>query len=311
MELQTKIAITPSPLQLSHSDRLLLVGSCFTENIGSRLADYGFDVMANPFGILYNPLSMAECLRRCLAGQEITIDELMQHDGLWHSWLHHGSFSHVDRGICLAQCNARLREAHEFMQQGCVLVLTFGTAFAYYLCGKGQPVANCHKVPAAQFNKRMLTVDAIADAFGDILTPHQPAILTVSPIRHWADTPHGNQLSKGTLLLAIEQMQRNARSQEPDAVVPDYFPAYEIMMDELRDYRFYDYDMLHPSALAVDIIWQRFTETYMDADTLERGKKFQQLHKMEAHRPLFPESDAYRRHTERTEALRAQLEDNK
>ena len=311
MELQTRIAIDPTPQRLSHRDRLLLVGSCFTENIGNRLEDYGFEVMSNPFGILYNPISIAECLRRCMDDIEITSDELVHHNGLWHSWLHHGSFSHADKDTCLSQCNKHIHDAHAFMQQGCTIVLTFGTAYAYYLADKALPVANCHKVPASQFDKRLLTIETIADAYSNLLSHHLPTILTVSPIRHWADTPHGNQLSKGTLLLAIEQMRHNALHACPDNTSFSYFPAYEIMMDELRDYRFYDADMLHPSPLAVEIIWQRFVETYMDSATCERGKKFQQLHKMEAHRPLFPESEEYKKHMERTEALRAQLTNEK
>ena len=306
MELQTKIPVEPSALRLTHNRRVMLVGSCFTESVGERLVDSGFDVMLNPFGILYNPLSMAECLRRCLACEEVTERELVCHNGLYHSWLHHGSFSHADMRQCLDGCNARLREAHAFLRGGCTLMLTFGSAYAYYRVAAPEagPVVNCHKVPASSFRKQLLTVDEVVEAYSSLIPSECDVVVTVSPIRHWADTPHGNQLGKATLLLATERILSLLRDRGTQT---SYFPSYEIVMDELRDYRFYDVDMLHPSPLAVDIIWERLVDTYMDAATRQRAKKYRQLHKMESHRPLFPDSEAYRQHLVRIEELRQEL----
>lgn|SRR5574344_229862 len=303
MELQTPIPITLGNISITHKQRVMLIGSCFTEHMGIHLTDCGFTTMVNPFGILYNPLSIAICLEHCLADKPLSDDDLVFHNGLWHSWLHHGSFSHTDKQQCLLQCNEQIHRAHDFLQEDCVLILTFGTAFAYTLNNTPHNtpyvVANCHKMPANIFTKRLLTINNITAAFRPLMEQLQgPILYTVSPIRHWADTPHGNQISKSTLLLAINELP---------TVQESYFPAYEIMMDELRDYRFYDLDMLHPSPLAVEIIWQRFVATYMNATTQELCKKFQQLHKMQAHRPLFPQSDAYQDHITRTNALENEL----
>lgn len=271
MNLTTPVPVVPSPLRLSHERPVLLIGSCFTESIGMKISDFGFRTLINPFGILYNPLSIAECLRRCVEGEEITERELVFRDQLWHSWLHHGSFSRPTPEACLEACNQRLHEAHNFLKENPVIILTLGTAWVYE--HEGRPVANCHKVPGKEFTKRLLTVDEITSQFSPLNSPF-PILLTVSPIRHWADGPHGNQLSKSTLLLATEQLPW------------EYFPAYEILMDELRDYRFYDRDLLHPSPLAVDIVWERFQQTYMDAPTLARGQEAHKQHLREAHRPL-------------------------
>lgn len=300
MELQTSITTAPSPHKLHHSQPLLLVGSCFTESIGAKLSDFGFSTLVNPFGILYNPLSIAECLRRCLAGEEISEHDLVEHNGLWHSWLHHGSFSAATQEDCLARCNQVIREAHAALQQPHTIIVTLGTAYAYFLndgsLSPALPVANCHKVPASRFTKRLLSLQEITTAFDALDVGSHQLIFTVSPIRHWADGAHGNQLSKSTLLLAINQMRQAL-----------YFPSYEIMMDELRDYRFYDRDMLHPSPLAVDIIWQKFQDTFLERETLELGKKHSLLHSMKAHRPLFPESEAYQRHLQKIAELEHEL----
>lgn len=272
MNLSTPVAVAPSLLRLSQDRPILLIGSCFTESIGLRLKDFGFRVMMNPFGILYNPLSIAECLRRCLIGEEITENELVERDGLWHSWLHHGSFSHPAKEDCLAACNQRLHQAQNLLKENPLVILTLGTAWVYE--HKGRVVANCHKVPGKEFTKRLLTIDEIVAAYAPLPLPQ--TLWTVSPIRHWADGAHGNQLSKSTLLLASEQLQG------------EYFPAYEIVMDELRDYRFYDRDMLHPSPLAVDIVWERFQQTYMDTPTLTLGQECHQQNKRMAHKPIHP-----------------------
>lgn len=292
--LQTIVPIPPSTLHLDHQRPILLIGSCFTEHISERLANSGFTVMANPFGILYNPHSIAECLLRCRDERTITDADLVCHDGIFHSWLHHSRFSHPDKDIVLQRCQQSLHSAHQFLQQNPIVILTLGTAYAYHLQGYGI-VANCHKVPATRFTKQLLTPSHIISTLSQALDGLD-SILTISPIRHWADTPHGNQLSKSALMLAT------------NALPTHYFPAYEIMMDELRDYRFYEPDMLHPSSLAIDIIWERFCQTYFTNATLLLAKKYQQLSRMQAHRPAFPESEAYQQHLLKIEELKSTIE---
>lgn len=289
--LQTIVDIAPSSLKLNHKRPILLIGSCFTEHIGNHLNNCGFNVLINPFGILYNPISIADCLNHCINNQPIDNSNLILHDGIWHSWLHHSSFSNIDQQQCLQQCNQAITNTHAFLQLNPIIILTLGTAWVYEYNGK--IVANCHKVPNTLFQKKLLTTDNIIKRFQSLSL--QDVIITISPIRHWADTPHGNQLSKSTLLLATNQLPYS------------YFPAYEIMMDELRDYRFYDRDMLHPSSLAVDLIWERFYNTYLSKETQIIAQKFSQLHKMKVHRPLFPQSEAYQKHLARIQQLETEL----
>ncbi|KWW31978.1 MAG: GSCFA family protein [bacterium P3] len=281
----------PSVTPDSH---ILLLGSCFTDSVGACMEQGGLDTLRNPFGVVYNPLSVATCLEHCLDDRPIDIQMLVQHDGLWHSWLHHTTLSHPDRDICLQQCNARIAAAHVFLQGCDTIIITWGTAYAYYLTAHPAddttladplPVANCHKVSARHFDRRRLTVEQITALWQPLLQrlmqlPRQPQIIfTVSPIRHLADSAHGNQLSKATLHLALDTLLTRTDN-------CSYFPAYEIMMDELRDYRFYDRDMVHPSELAVDIIWQRFQQTYLTAAAVEHCRRSEQRQRQNRHRPI-------------------------
>ena len=316
--LTTPIDILPQPTVRPHS-RLLLLGSCFTDAVGARMEQGGLSVLRNPFGVLYNPLSIADCLDYCLEQRTLDDTMLVQHDGLWHSWLHHTTLSHPDREACRRQCHERIDAAHQCLQVCDTIVVTWGTAYAYYLTTQpdnGQSlsepllVANCHKVPARHFDRRRLSVEEIVQAWLPLCQklaqlPQQPRIIfTVSPIRHLADGAHGNQLSKATLLLALDHLsdqwsvisdQQNRVSQpatDPQFSILNsqfsisYFPAYEIMMDELRDYRFYDRDMLHPSDLAVDIIWQRFQQTYLLPETIEHCLQGEKKYRQSQHRTI-------------------------
>ena len=275
---------------------LLLLGSCFSDSVGSRIADCGLTTLRNPFGVLYNPLSIAAALEMGIAGSSLDEQMLVEHDGLWHSWMHHTSLSHPLREQCLAQCNARIDELHRFLQQCRCIVVTWGTAYAYYLthhpadstaCAEPLLVANCHKVAARCFKRQLLTVDEIVATWRPLVDrllqlPQQPYLLfTVSPIRHMADTAHGNQISKSTLLLALDQLLTTV-----DGSRCHYFPAYEIMMDELRDYRYYDRDMTHPSPLAVDIIWQRFQQGYLTPDAIARVQQGEKTFRQSQHRTI-------------------------
>ena len=234
--------------------------------------------MCNPFGTLYNPLSIASCLQRAVDNRPMQADELVWHDGLWHSWLHHSRFSHSDREQCLSHCNDAIRQTHDFLERKPLLMVTFGTAWVFY--HQGRVVANCHKLPSQQFERRRLSVREIVEVWQPLSARLAcPIIFTVSPIRHLADGAHGNQLSKATLMLAVDSMV-NANPQTY------YFDSYELLMDELRDYRFYARDMCHPSDMAVDIVWERFQETYMSAGTRDCLRRQEKAYIQSQHRPI-------------------------
>lgn len=281
LPLQTPVIVPRADISISHSEGILLLGSCFTDHIGERLGRAGFRTLCNPFGVLYNPCSIAACLQRCADGILMSDDDLVLHDGMWHSWLHHGSFSSADKSQCLAACNESMRSAHDFLDSCNTVIITLGTAFVYHLVEngcRGRVVANCHRVPAEQFERRLLSVEECAAALASLPLQGKRVIFTVSPIRHWADTAHGNQLSKSTLLLALDRHLQQYQA--------SYFPAYEIVLDELRDYRFYDRDMTHPSPLAIDIVWQRFQECFFSAVTQNECCQREKAYRQQQHRPI-------------------------
>ncbi|MDR2765178.1 MAG: GSCFA domain-containing protein [Tannerella sp.] len=278
----------------------MLLGSCFAENIGKRLTDGKFNVDVNPFGILYNPASTAEAIKRLLQPEVWSEKDLFFHEGLYHSWAHHSRFSAVTPAQSLHKINERLRAAAEHLRQTDWLLVTFGTAYVYRLKETGQVVANCHKLPDRMFVRERLSVSQIVETWEELLArlwrirPAMKMLFTVSPVRHWKDGAHENQLSKSILLLAIEQLQ----AQHPQQVL--YFPAYELMMDELRDYRFYAEDMLHPSEVAVQYLWERFAETWLDAAARETLEKVREIQQALNHRPLNPQNELYKQFLSQT-----------
>ena len=292
MEFRTPIEWHGESEEIKYSDHVLLMGSCFAENVGGLLLENKFSCDVNPFGILYNPLSIAKALRQMLDGKVYTMDDLFDSGGQWHSWMHHSSFSSTDADECLNRINSRLEKAASALPRTSWLIMTWGTAFVYEK--DSEVVGNCHKQPDRLFTHRLLDVDTICGEWNDTLReakqrfPGLKVMLSVSPIRHLKDGLHGNQISKSVLLLAIDRLCR-----ELDFC--HYFPSYEIVMDELRDYRFYAEDMLHPSPLAVKYIWECFCSTYMSKDTQRVMKEWADIQKGLAHRPFNPDSDAYRR----------------
>ena len=292
MEFRTPVEWHGESEEIKYSDHVLLMGSCFAENVGGLLLENKFSCDVNPFGILYNPLSIAKALRQMLDGKVYTMDDLFESGGQWHSWMHHSSFSLTDADECLNRINLRLEKAASALPRTSWLIMTWGTAFVYEK--DSEIVGNCHKQPDRFFKRRLLDVDTIYREWNDTLReakqrfPGLKVMLSVSPIRHLKDGLHGNQISKSVLLLAIDRLCR-----ELDFC--HYFPSYEIVMDELRDYRFYAEDMLHPSPLAVKYIWECFCSTYMSKDTQRVMKEWADIQKGLAHRPFNPDSDAYRR----------------
>ncbi len=294
MQLYTTVRIPEPPFRLSIQERILLLGSCFAENIGAKLAEGKFDIDMNPFGTLYNPASIAAAIRMLLHPERFTADDLFHHEGVYHSFTHHSRFSSPSATECLNNINDRLFASAEKIRSTRSMVVTLGTAYVYRLKTTGEVVANCHKLPEKMFSRSMLSVEEIVSEWKGLLLslweqcPEMKLIFTVSPIRHLKDSAHGNQLSKATLLLSVDAL----RESFPERVA--YFPAYEIMMDELRDYRFYADDMLHPSELAVDYIWQRFTESYLSDEAKTFLKEWSEIWRAINHRPLHPDSKSYK-----------------
>ena len=311
LALTTSIQIPKPSFGISYADRMVVMGSCFAEHIGERLENDKFRVDNNPFGTLYNPASIAEGLRRLLCPEPLSASELFAHEGSYHSFSYHSRFSATTAEEALRQMNERLFSSAQQLRSASRLILTWGTAYVYRLKSDGRIVANCHKLPEQRFVRERLSVEAIVDEWKTFLPqlwtqcPDLKLICTVSPIRHWKDGAHGNQLSKATLLLALDALQ----AEFPDRI--SYFPAYEILLDELRDYRFYADDLLHPSSLAVEYIAERFAQTYFDPETQKARQAWQKLRQAIAHRPLRPESDAYRQFLTQTllklEQLKAKM----
>ena len=257
-----------------------------------------FPVDVNPFGTLYNPASIAAALTRLLDARPFTRGELFKEANLWHSFAHHSRFSHTDAEVCLQRIDERFRAAVGLLPQLDRLVLTWGTAWVYADADSREVVANCHKLPASRFVRYRLSVDEMVQLWTPLLerlfalNHDMKIVLTVSPIRHLKDGAHGNQLSKAALLLFCEELA----ARYPDRCI--YFPAYEIVLDELRDYRFYDTDMVHPSAQAVEYVWQRFSDTFFDEETEAVNREWEALSRALNHRPLTPDKEAYRRFVE-------------
>ena len=289
----TQIDIPHSTVEITYNDRILTLGSCFAENIGTKLQEACFLTFINPFGVMYNPMSVAQGIRYLLSEKEFTAADLFQSGSLWNSLAHSSTFSATTADEALQKINSRLLAARYFLRETNVMMITLGTAWVFELVDTRKIVSNCHKLPASRFTRRRLSVDEIINEFTEVFGllrnsyPGLKFIFTVSPIRHWKDGAHENTVSKSTLHLAVDALEKQF-----DFV--HYFPAYEIMMDELRDYRFYASDMLHPSDVAVDYIWQRFGDTYFSSETLNLKKELERLRADLNHRPLHPETEEYR-----------------
>ena len=293
MNFRTQVELPERETEIRHSERIMLFGSCFAENIGNLLKENKFRCDVNPFGVLYNPLSIANALNQILEGKEYEEEDLFFSGGLWHSWMHHSDFSAPSQEEALALMNFRLAKAKENLAKADWLVMTWGTAYVYIHQEMQKVVGNCHKQPDKTFRRLMLNAEAFVEECRGVLkkcrevNPNLKVLFTVSPIRHAKDGMHGNQLSKATLLLAIDEICRTC----PDCF---YFPSYEIIMDELRDYRFYADDMIHLSSKSVEYIWECFSRCYFSKETQAVMKEWMEIKKALDHKPFRPDSDAYR-----------------
>lgn len=296
------VQIPASSWKIGYDDQILLMGSCFADSMCAKLHEHYFRVEGNPFGVLYNPASIAIAIEMARKSQTIEDKDLVEHGGLWHSMAHHGVFSDIDTAVVLDKCNGSIVALRQALENATVITITFGTAWVYEYAGK--VVGNCHKIPANQFVRRRMTVEEIVATWQPLVEamPDKKWLFTVSPIRHVKDGLHENHINKGILLQAVEQLTKQTGC--------SYFPAYEIMLDELRDYRYYAEDMVHPSSMAVEYIWQRLVETYMTADTQAEMKTLHQLWRDEHHRFIHPDSIEAKRFLERLGQKKHELQED-
>lgn len=294
MSFFTEIKIPEFPWKIDYSKSMMLFGSCFSENIGQKLIDLKFEVDLNPFGILYNPVSIANSLKILLEKRVFTKRDLFQEQGIWNSFHHHSRFSDTDWETMLENINKRISTSGNLLLKADFLIITFGTAWVYELKQSGKIVSNCHKVPASDFKHYRLGVYEITEAYHELLeelwkfNPNLKVVFTVSPIRHFKDGAVENQVSKATLLLAIDRLLNGFGDTKCR-----YFPSYELMMDELRDYRFYAEDMLHLSTVAIDYIFERFSKIIISNECSLLAKEVMKIRRAVLHRPVHSISEEY------------------
>jgi hypothetical protein len=306
MKFRTELNPRPVDQPLDHNSGILLIGSCFSDHMAARLRYGGFKVLENPHGILFNPLSIAEAVQDCLDQRTFTPEDLLFNGEKWVSLSHHGRFSGENPEAVLNRINDSIGKAHDFLLQCSHLVLTLGTSWVYRHVAQERIAANCHKIPQKEFEKELLQVDEIISSLEGVLSgirsirPKVTVLLTVSPVRHLRDGILENTRSKARLHEAVHTLV------EGEGV--HYFPSYEIMMDDLRDYRFYEPDMIHPNRTAIDYIWEKFCEAWIHPESRSLMGRVERIHRALEHRPLFPESE---KHTEFSEKIQQEIDELK
>ncbi len=289
---RTEVEVGKFSKKIEYDSKVMFLGSCFATNVGEKFKSVRLDTMVNPYGVIYNPISVANTLQAIIDRRIFSDEELKFKGEYWHSFYHHSSFSDRNKESCLQKINDSNQKAHNYLKSCDYIFITFGTAWVYQWKENEQIVSNCHKYPAKEFNRFVLNIDEIVSVYKKLLTellvlnPGIQIVFTVSPVRHWKDGAHGNQISKSTLLLAIESIVDQFESSS-------YFPAYELLLDDLRDYRFYDVDMIHPNSVAIDYIWRKLESCIFSGKTLEYIKEMYKLVKAIGHRPYDSTSESY------------------
>lgn len=288
---RTTFPIDLSIKKYSYTHKSIWMGSCFTENLGSYMQNHCFDTIINPFGILYNPISVASSLSQIQQNYKYTLRDLEHENGVYFSYQHHGRFSDPNPDVLLTNINDSINHAHESLPNTDWLFITLGSAYVFEKIDTEEIVANCHKMPGTLFQRRLLSLSEIIFSLSDSIAslleqnPDLNIVFTISPIRHWRDGAVNNQRSKSLLNVAVHQLVEKFEN-------VSYFPAYEILMDDLRDYRFYDSDMLHPSPVAIDYIRQKFIDAFIDDQNTAILNDIHKLHKARSHKLDFPLSQA-------------------
>ncbi len=301
MQLQLNIDIQALQPPISYPDKILLTGSCFTENMSERLAQHKFLHLSNPNGILFNPVSVADSLEGYIDDKRYTEGDLFYLNELWNSWDHHTRFSHIDKQAALDGINRAQAVASAFTRQANWLVITLGSSFQYYLSDTGKPVANNHRAPSQWFEKRLLDTDIIIGRLSGTLdklfhiNPAIQVLFTISPVRHIRDGVIDNNRSKARLIEAVHTLCQRYQQAH-------YFPAYELVIDILRDYRYYDIDFVHPNYLATSFVWEQFINSCIEPLTRQQMKEVQEISIARGHRPRFPETEAHKKFMQATGA---------
>jgi hypothetical protein len=288
---------------MQHSDAVMLCGSCFTENIGNKMSAAKINTCMNPQGILFNPMSLATCMEACMDQQQYHANDVFLLNELWHHWDFHSRFSNTDKDLALADMNHSIATAHHFLKHANWLILTFGSSFQYFLSepdsskAAATGVGNCHKAPGTWFEKRMLTVQEMQQQWAHTLhklhdfNPGLQIIFTVSPVRHFRDGLVANNLSKARLFELVHHLiEKNTAVQ--------YFPAFEIVHDVLRDYRFFEQDMVHPNQLATQFVWEQFKDTYFGEADLNLMHLIGEITSARSHKPRFKETQSHQKFEE-------------
>lgn len=292
MEFHLQFSISPFSSKLNYEQSAMFVGSCFAENIGEELRRYKFNVTINPHGVLYNPASLATAIARYISNESIKEDELFYANDCWNSWEHHSRFSNPDKQLCLNQINQSIQKGHHSLKQASWLFITLGSAFVYQR--EGNFVGNCHKQPASEFEKKMLDPNWIVVRYQDLVqqlykfNPNLTIVFSVSPVRYIRDGVVENNRSKAVLIQAVHQLKEICKQ-------VNYFPAYELVMDDLRDYRFFKEDMVHPNEQAIAYVFDKFRQTFFDEPTKTTFQEIKQIVSAREHRPLQAQSSDYKR----------------
>lgn len=297
MQFRTQIPILKSNSQIDYNSKVLSVGSCFAENMAAKFDYFKFQNETNPFGIIFNPVSIEKLFKRIAQQDFFGEKDVFFHNERWHSFEVHSDLSNSDRQELLESLNKAVQETYKQLKEATHIIITYGTSWIYRSLESNEIVANCHKVPQKQFSKELLSAEVIHKSIQNTieliqrLNPNINFIFTISPVRHIKDGFVENQLSKSHLFTALH----SALKTEHYKLNTEYFPSYEIMMDELRDYRFYNEDMLHPNQIAIDYIWKLFSENYISETSFSVMKEVDEIQKSLRHRSFNPESEQHQK----------------
>ena len=295
MQFTTKITIPKRNTPIDYNSKIVSLGSCFAENMGEKFEYYKFQNSVNPFGIIFNVVSLEKLIQRSIEKEYFTEEDIFFHNDLWHCYEVHSELSNSNKELFLKSLNTLIDTTNNQITKSTHIIITLGTSWIYRNIESSEVVANCHKVPQKQFTKELLSVEVLEQSVQNIISlvgsvnPNAKFIFTVSPVRHVKDGFVENQQSKTHLIASLH----NAFDFQLSTF--NYFPSYEIMMDELRDYRFYAADMLHPNQTAIDYIWQRFSETYFEENTVKIINEVETIQKGLAHRPFNIESEIHQK----------------
>ena len=295
MQFTTKIPIPKNHFPIDYDSKILLLGSCFAENIGNKFEYFKFQSTTNPFGIIFNAVSLKKLIRRAVENKKYTENDIFFHNELWHCYEVHSELSNPDKEEFLSNLNSILESTHRHITLLTHCIITLGTSWVYRNMESNEIVANCHKVPQKHFTKELLSISQTEESLQNIITlihsvnPNCHFIFTVSPVRHIKDGFTENALSKAHLIAALHK----AITLHPSSIT--YFPSYEIMMDELRDYRFYAEDMLHPNQIAIDYIWEQFATSTISEESQSLMIEIESVQKSLAHKPFNPNSESHQK----------------